>query len=758
MSVTSTVNEGKTSYTVTSGSTNLLSAGQTSYYDVVSGVGSGGTNNPSTDTTGNASNGGGLIVSASVYSGGAVVAANYGTVSGGTAYSGGAFVAANQGVAYDTVIASSGILTVGMVSGYGGAGGQAIDPHVLAGGTAVVGGGFTAKGVTFSGAGVISGGTFDLGSVEDITSAGTNIGGLFGGTQILSAGGTSLSDIFSGGTQLISGVNGGGYASGSIVSSGGKVDVYSAGILSAGTAAAGGTIMVESGGIVRGDVILAGGTEIISSGGVASSVTISSGGVEIVSAGGTALSATISAGGTLSVVSGGTLGNTIVAGPVGSTTSNGTFYPIGTGGLLVVHSGAVLNNTSMGWKAGIDVEGVRYAEGDTVTFSGGTLTVANSVTGESWTTILTGSYDQDGFSIRGDVDGSTIVTYDKCFLAGTNILTIAGEVAVERLAVGDRIVDQGGEEREIVWIGRRAAKVRPGLSDDMAGYPVRIRQGAISENIPNKDLLITAEHAIFLDGSFVPARMLVNGGSIIYDKSFTSFDYFHVETDCHCALFSDGLLSESYLDTGERETFAGDGKVVRLVNAPVQSWKTDSFAPLNVTREFVEPIFRDIAARSSLLGFSLPEKSEVTNESGLHLIDDRGRKIRLSRKVGNSHIFMIPEKCQSVRIASRSSRPSDSIGPFIDDRRKLGVLVGSVRLFESSRTCELEAHLSNKNLHGWNTLESSGEKMRWTNGDAELPLGQRMPVSVGMLAIEIIAGGPYLLQEEESDNNISQAG
>jgi hypothetical protein len=81
-----------------------------------------------------------------------------------------------------------------------------------------------------------------------------------------------------------------------------------------------------------------------------------------------------------------------------------------------------------------------------------------------------------------------------------------------------------------------------------------------------------------------------------------------------------------------------------------------------------------------------------------------------------------------------------------------------VRLFESSRTCELEAHLSNKNLHGWNTLESSGEKMRWTNGDAELPLGQRMPVSVGMLAIEIIAGGPYLLQEEESDNNISQAG
>ncbi|WP_035367102.1 Hint domain-containing protein, partial [Acetobacter pasteurianus] len=73
-------------------------------------------------------------------------------------------------------------------------------------------------------------------------------------------------------------------------------------------------------------------------------------------------------------------------------------------------------------------------------------------------------------------------------------------------------------------------------------------------------MLITAEHCLFFEGKFVPVRMLVNGVSIFYDKSITSYDYYHVETDQHSVITADGMLTESYLDTGNRRAFRQEGK------------------------------------------------------------------------------------------------------------------------------------------------------------------------------------------------------
>ncbi|OAZ70812.1 hypothetical protein SRCM100623_02163 [Acetobacter pasteurianus] len=68
---------------------------------------------------------------------------------------------------------------------------------------------------------------------------------------------------------------------------------------------------------------------------------------------------------------------------------------------------------------------------------------------------------------------------------------------------------------------------------------------AIADGVPYKDMLITAEHCLFFEGKFVPVRMLVNGVSIFYDKSITSYDYYHVETDQHSVITADGMLTEA---------------------------------------------------------------------------------------------------------------------------------------------------------------------------------------------------------------------
>ncbi|KXV75411.1 hypothetical protein AD951_00050, partial [Acetobacter malorum] len=169
-----------------------------------------------------------------------------------------------------------------------------------------------------------------------------------------------------------------------------------------------------------------------------------------------------------------------------------------------------------------------------------------------------------GFDMINDGQGGTIIT---CFLPGSMIRTSTGVVAAEDIQIGDQVVtfdwkNNQDVTRAVIWAGKAHCTVRPELSDDAAGWPVRILKDAIADGVPYKDMLITSEHCLFFDGKFVPARMLVNGVSIFYDKSITSYDYYHVETEQHSVITADGMLTESYLDTGNRSSFSQEGTVV----------------------------------------------------------------------------------------------------------------------------------------------------------------------------------------------------
>lgn len=343
-------------------------------------------------------------------------------------------------------------------------------------------------------------------------------------------------------------------------------------------------------------------------------------------------------------------------------------------------------------------------------------------------------------------DGNTYIGV--CFLEGTLLRMSSGDVEIEDVRVGDKIVVWNGLEtqtRHVTWVGQVHTTVRSELPDDEAGYPVRIIAGALGDAVPYKDLLVTSEHCLFLNGNFIPVRMLVNGASIYYDKSITSYDYYHVETQEHSIILANGALTESYLDTGNRHIFKQVENVISI-GAKQKSW-TEASAPLCVARHAVEPLYYEIAQRAKALGISRVDKDVrvLTEDPSLYLYTNKGHVIEPLRTQAGRVQFMIPSGVTSLRIMSCTARPFDVIGPYVDDRRWLGVLVGDVTLFDSQQTIKITQHHQESALSGWHALESPS--MRWTEGDAVLSLGNRDGGSIGLLSIQIISAGPYLVSE-----------
>jgi hypothetical protein len=141
-----------------------------------------------------------------------------------------------------------------------------------------------------------------------------------------------------------------------------------------------------------------------------------------------------------------------------------------------------------------------------------------------------------------------------CFAAGTRILTPRGQIAVEHLAVGDHVVSFAGEDRPITWIGRRMLDLRRHVQPDSV-RPIIIEPDALGDGVPGRRLVVSPDHALYLDGLLVPAKLLLNGRSIRPDFSARTVIYYHVELASHDILLADGAAAETYLDTGHRGVF-----------------------------------------------------------------------------------------------------------------------------------------------------------------------------------------------------------
>ena len=134
-----------------------------------------------------------------------------------------------------------------------------------------------------------------------------------------------------------------------------------------------------------------------------------------------------------------------------------------------------------------------------------------------------------------------------CFLRGTRIKTSKGDICIEELRIGDRVLTVLGEAKQIKFIGRREL-LRERFQPWIGQGPVKISRFAIDGKVPHSDLYLSPWHAIYIDGVLIPAKYLVNGMTIIADtkSEALSLTYFHIELDTHEAILAEGLAVESF--------------------------------------------------------------------------------------------------------------------------------------------------------------------------------------------------------------------
>ncbi|WP_416916300.1 MAG: Hint domain-containing protein [Roseicyclus sp.] len=149
-----------------------------------------------------------------------------------------------------------------------------------------------------------------------------------------------------------------------------------------------------------------------------------------------------------------------------------------------------------------------------------------------------------------------------CFAAGTAIMTPDGPRPVEALRIGDLVSRADGGVTPVVWIGRQ--RLRPWLGGPGKARLVRIAAGALGAGLPLRDLWVTPDHAIRIEGLLVNAGVLVNGATITLEPVKAEMTVHHVETQRHDVILAEGVAAESFVDYVGRQAFDNHAEYVAL--------------------------------------------------------------------------------------------------------------------------------------------------------------------------------------------------
>lgn len=201
--------------------------------------------------------------------------------------------------------------------------------------------------------------------------------------------------------------------------------------------------------------------------------------------------------------------------------------------------------------------------------------------------------------------GVPVTANVECFARGTRIETTRGPVRVEDLAIDDLVVTVRGVAKPIVWIGHRGVDCRRHPRPERV-LPIRIAAGAFAPDVPSNDLLLSPNHAIYIGDVLIPAYCLRNDVTVMQlDRD--RIDYFHLELPDHDVVLAEGLPVETYLECGNRHSFANGGGSTMLFaefdgdHVAGDTWELSGYAQLVLRGAEVEAARTRLAARAVAL-------------------------------------------------------------------------------------------------------------------------------------------------------------
>ena len=196
-------------------------------------------------------------------------------------------------------------------------------------------------------------------------------------------------------------------------------------------------------------------------------------------------------------------------------------------------SGQTFSQKISAWGVGdrVTFDGANFT-GDTIVYDGAhTVTVIDGLNNIVLTMDHVTPVLGTSFAFLGN-NSITVV----CFGVGTGIRTPDGDVAIETLQPGDQVVTltaNGTAVQAVKWVGHRRINLTTHPRPEQVA-PIRIQRHAFAENVPVRDVIVSPDHAIFVDGKLISARQLVNHTTIAQVAGRTWYSVLPRQTRLPC--------------------------------------------------------------------------------------------------------------------------------------------------------------------------------------------------------------------------------
>lgn len=141
-----------------------------------------------------------------------------------------------------------------------------------------------------------------------------------------------------------------------------------------------------------------------------------------------------------------------------------------------------------------------------------------------------------------------------CFTPGTLITTHRGELPVDAIAVGDRVVTRDNGIQTVRWVGKTQMYLQDFQLEPHL-LPVFIQQGSLGKGLPERDMMVSPNHRILVQSGrtslkyeerevLVAAKHLAAQGVHTVQSSGTK--YIHFMCDRHEVVLSNGVWTETF--------------------------------------------------------------------------------------------------------------------------------------------------------------------------------------------------------------------